>query len=247
MIMINGIENNMEKKQRKKLSLEQISAIVIARRIGRKIASDYPEIADDYRRGNTINEIEENYNFREKYNGSNSVIQNSIKKALEILISNEERENLKRQHLQKSCQRNYERGIGIFSLSSENLKEIGRKSYEKKKGIHAQNKEELKKNAIKAGRRLYEMGIGIHALSTEERKELSKKGVIARGHKPFSDEERTYFYELCKNPKYQYEIGRNKGKLDYKLISEELERRSGIKRSILTLKDIIYRPRVGTK
>lgn len=229
----------MEKK--KQLSLEQISAIEMARRIGEKIVSDYPEIADDYRQGNTLNEIAEKYNIPEKYAIPYRNVRRCLQSAIKILISKEERKSLKRQHLQKSFLRNYKEGIGIFSFSSEKLKKMGRKLYEKKKGIHSQSKEEKIENAGKGGRKAYELGLGVHALSNKERKEFGRKGALVIGRKPFSDEERIYFFELCENQEYQYEAGGNKGKPNYKLISEELERKFGIKRSTITLTDIMYR------
>ena len=224
----------------KQISLEQIAAIEVSRKIGERIASDLPEIVDDYRGGSTLSEIAEKYELNEKYGIQRGRARQCLQKAIKILIPREERIKLKRKHLQKSFQRNYEEKLGIFSFSSEKLKNMGRRSYEKKKGIHAQSREEKKENARKGGRRAYELGLGVHALSSEERREFGKKAAITTGKEPYLDEERNYFYELCENPKYQYESGGNKGKPNYSSISEELERKFGIKRSKAGLTDLRY-------
>ena len=266
--MINEMENRMEEKKhvRKRgneLTQKQIIAIRLERKIGKEIARDYPEIADDYRQSSTLKNIVQDYKFSEKYELSENTAQIATLRALEILISKEERQILGKEHIRKEGLKKYEEGRGMFSLSYEDLEEwrrigrekgqpisckiAGRKVYNEKKGIFSRSKEKMKEDGIKGGKRLYELGLGIHAQSGEEKRKFNKMGLLARGYTPFSDEEKRYFFELCENPRYQHSIGARKGRPDYRLISEEIEKRYRIKRTTATLNNLMYKSRKGTK
>lgn len=203
--MENGIEN-----LKRKITPEQVKAIRLARKLGEQIAMDHPHIAQDYRFGKTIVGIIEEYNFSEVY-GSHSirVMKEAMRSALEKLISSDELKTLARGHHQEQAKESHKKGIGIFSIPYEKMREIGRKS----------------------GQRLYEERRGVHGLSLDEKREIGKGAALMRGQQPWSDEEKQYLLELCKNQEYQYLQGPNMGFPNYRLISDELERKFGRRRT----------------
>jgi hypothetical protein len=71
----------------------------------------------------------------------------------------------------KSGTKNYINGIGIASLTKEQLRENGKKLYTDRKGIHAQTPEQYQE----LGKNTYEKGLGCFSLTTEQRKEANKK------------------------------------------------------------------------
>ena len=77
---------------------------------------------------------------------------------------------------QKSGQKKYELGIGIFGMSKEEKSEAGKiggqKSYEMSVGVHRRTKEQM---SIE-GKKVKELGIGIFGMSKEEKSEAGKKG-----------------------------------------------------------------------
>jgi hypothetical protein len=78
----------------------------------------------------------------------------------------------------------YERGVGIFSLSpeeiSENCKKGGNKNKENKTGVCGRSLEKMSEDGKKAGKIggkvSYEKGVGVHGVSKEKRIENGKKG-----------------------------------------------------------------------
>lgn len=71
--------------------------------------------------------------------------------------------------------RNWKNGKGMFSLTKEQRSEISRKTFIEKKGVHSLSKEETIKNAIKGGKRAKELGVGIHAQTKEENSERCRR------------------------------------------------------------------------
>jgi general stress protein YciG len=70
---------------------------------------------------------------------------------------------------------------GIFSLSKEQLQEIGKKrgkeNYEKGLGIASLTKEQRSEIGIRSGKKNYENGIGLASISKERRSEISRSAV----------------------------------------------------------------------
>ncbi len=242
-------------KPKRKITPKQVGAIRLARKLGERIAMEHPHIAQDYRSGKTMVGIIGEYNFSEVY-GSHSirVMKEAMRSALEKLIPAEELEILAREHRQNWGIETLEKGIGVFSITSEERTEIsrrvGNKTYEERLGIYSMTLDQKvaagRKGGKIGGKKLYEMGLGVHALTLEEKREAGRKAALARGQKPFSDEEKEYFLDLCKNQEYQYVAGeKNVGRPNYQLISDELERKFGIKRTTNSLKQLKYQ--LGTK
>ena len=178
-----------------RLSREQIRAISLQKELGKEIAMIYPEIAEDYRSGRFILSIVRKYHIPRDYHIKSITARHAVRNALEILLSEKERQQLKEQHIKKNNERMRKKKIGIFSLS-------------KKERMEARSD-----GGKIGGKRAYEMRKGAHALYT-----------------PWSKEERVYLLALCKLPKYQ-QTRQYKGNPNYKLISEELEKRFGVRRT----------------
>lgn len=109
-----------EKKHGREWPLEQILAIRFAGSIGEKIANDYPQIADDYRQGNTLKEIANNYNLAQKYGlRIGKLILNGLGRAIKILIPEEERQILKKRHQRKNAREVLISTLGYIPFSNE--------------------------------------------------------------------------------------------------------------------------------
>ena len=74
-----------------------------------------------------------------------------------------------------------ENGTGIFSLTKEQLKDIGKKqgkiNYENKIGMFALTKEQRSEIARKSAIKNYQEGVGLAAISKERKSEIGKKSV----------------------------------------------------------------------
>lgn len=176
----------------KELSRKQKAAISLAKKLGRKLAEEYPEIVDEYREGATLKEI------GNKYIGS-SVGLAAAYNALLILLDEKEFREIALAHKRTSGRKagriigrkNYEQGRGIFSLTREKREKArrkgGRRLYKKRKGIFALTEERLSEARRNGGRLSYEQGKGIFALTREELSEAARRSVVVRGQKPYSD------------------------------------------------------------
>ncbi len=235
-------------EQKGKFSPQQWKAIKLSRKLGKQIAQDYPEIANNYKSGMTMLNIAKIYNFISMYEvPSIKIMKEAMRGALEKLISTEELKILASEHRREWGKEwgkeTLKRGIGLFSIIPEENLELRRKggqiSYEKGIGVHALSSDEKKeagrKGGLISGRKVYDKGLGIHALTLEERREAGRKGALVRGQQLWLDEEKQYFLRLCKNPEYQYNLGPHMGCPNYKLISDELERKFGIRRTLYFL------------
>ncbi len=196
-----------------RLTDDQMSAIWLSRKIGRKIAIDCPEIADDYRQGMTADEIVMNYGFKERY-GANEVTSAAVYYALRELIPEEEHRSLGEEHRSIGRQR------GIFSMDP------------KKKA------EAVSRGGRTAGNILYREGRGIFGLDDEQKAEVIRRRALANRHVLWSDDEKEYFMALCQNRRYQHQSGSQKGKPDYALIASDLFAWFGTERTKESMKSM---------
>lgn len=243
----------------KGLNRRQMAAIRLADKAGLSIASDCPEIADDYRAGKTISEIAADYMIEDRYGLTYSVAQTAVGRALRELIDESELARIEFEH-HSACgklkgRELYENKGGAFSLTPDRRSEIsreagrisGRKTYEEGKGIFSispERRSEISRETGKAtGNMTYREGKGIFSLTPEEKAEACRKGGISgaartheiRGLDPWSGEEFDCFVSLCDDPEYQFSSGPNRGRPDYRAISAELGARFGTKRSKTSL------------
>lgn len=206
-----------------RLTPEQITAIKLSIELGKILRDEHPEIKNLYTIQNLSQpDIAKKLNVQEEYLivGDN-VAARGVGKALTghrggfgiepytgLITNEEELRQLKLEHIMKysrqTIQREYEEGIGIFALSTEERRAAGRKGAEK--------------GAVKGGKKTYEEGKGVHALSMEEKIEAGRKGAIARGLYPYSSAEIFEAYKLSSDPKYQNKKGRNRGPMWQKIM-----------------------------
>jgi hypothetical protein len=214
--MIMNTRSN-ESASRKELTREQVIAVKLAKQTGMVIAQDYPQIADNYKAGDTLRKIAKEYGFLEKYGITEVVAINAVHCALHELVSEAELSKLKSDHQSQGSKtggkKNYEQGLGIFSLTPE------------------QNVEAQKKG----GKNNYERGHGIFSLTPERKADVARKSVLARGLTPWSTEEKIYLSDLCQTSEYRHSSGNHVGMPDYKKIAAELESKFGTKRTALAL------------
>ncbi|MBI2584178.1 MAG: hypothetical protein HYW25_05905 [Candidatus Aenigmarchaeota archaeon] len=239
---------NSEEMSKLQMSRSQGAAMILSRQLASQIARDISRIADDYRRGATGEEIVKKHRIDIRYcKGSESIALSSVYFALAELMPEGERHRLAYEHTVDAAmpviRKQQDDGTGIYGFTSKQHSEAGRKGgsksgrivYEQKLGIHGLSHEERSKIGKKAGKiggsSARRMRKGIHSLTPEQRREISRKAVAARGYAPFSDEEKTYFLELCADPEFQYGSGPNKGRPEHPRIAKGLEQRFGIDRS----------------
>ena len=204
---------------RRDLTPQQIGAIMRSIRLGRTLQQEHPEIADLYRRGYHIRRIVEEIDIKSEYDVTERVAWNGVYYAIsgshgfletanyEEIIPEDERERLGAKHLSESSSKNgrrsYEEKKGIHAQTTEEKRELGRRMYEKRDGLFGMSKKQRQRLGLESGRRLYEEKRGIHALTPEEKKEAGRLGSISRGQTIWSEEEKREAYELSLTPEYK--------------------------------------------
>jgi hypothetical protein len=178
------------------------NTIIFKSKIGLKIKSDIPQIAEDYKNGLTLSELAVKYDIQTRYGLSSSKIaEGSVRVAIvgvekgpirfEGLITDKSLlQRLNTKHKQKAAGKvgalSHRDRTGIFSQTSEQLTILGRTNGELTK----------------------KQGIGIHALTKNERISTGKMGVESRGFTPYNREEVDLIQELLKDPEYRLKDGR---------------------------------------
>jgi len=213
----------------KELTKKQITAIKRSINLGRILQNDFPEIAGLYRKGTFLPQIAEILNIQIKYEVSENVANEGVRRAIvgykgdsKIenyigLIPDKESKRIGIEHKVSTGRKLHKEKMGIHGKTTEQKKEDGkkggRKSYEKKLGVHALTTEQLRG----LGHKLHQEKRGIHAKTPEQMSEDGRKSAIARGLTPWTDEEKEFAYQLSLNPDYHYG-----SKVSGKLISSEL-------------------------
>ena len=166
-------------------------AMAFAIDVGRRIGTDHPEIADDFRNGLSARQIAIKRGFFFEY-ATRTVRLASIAVGYALrghdgtlsrpnyagLIPPSERESLSREHRVKNGKYAAER-LTFEQRSAGGVKggqRSGREAALRKLGAHALSHEE--KRAI--GLRNLENGVGIHAMTHDERSEAGKRGNVAK-------------------------------------------------------------------
>lgn len=205
---------------KKKLTRKQIVAIRKSLELATQLQRDFPEIADDFRNGVYTSEIVSKYNLIQRYGVSREVAQGAVYRALRGykggfgldsyngLINEGELEKLSKEHQSRSGSYfgpiTYEKRLGIFSIPEEEMKDI------------------CKKAGKIGGKKIVELRLGIHGRTLEQMSEDGKTAVIARGQVPWEHNEGEYAYNLSQRSAYRIQKGPGKGKINTKLIAEEI-------------------------
>ena len=176
----------------KELSNEQFGAITRGIELGRTLQKEHPEIAVMYGYYSQT-DIPKMLDIQSEYGVSDNVARSGVHYAIN----------------------GHEEGFGIESYvglitDEEELKRLeegrkvqcgrkgGRKTYEERLGIHGRTAEQMSEDGRKAGR----------------------KGAIAQGKTPWSDEEKEFAYLLSQEQEYQHPNGSNNpGKSNNELIA----------------------------
>ncbi len=199
--------------------------------LGRILQREHPEIAELFRRGNTLVEIVEELSLESKYGVNQNAASAAVQRAIsgyagnysgidfeyEGLIEEDERIRIGKEHKLKSSFENahilMEEKRGIFGKTLEQRAEEGRRNYHRSLGkLTTEQRRAFGKGAYQKG---------LAKRTTEQRRADAHKGGIVQGNMPWTDEEKEYVYQLSLDPKYQYSEGPNKGKNDrWKIMSE---------------------------
>jgi len=170
------------------ISHKQIMAVKRSIKLGRTLQKNHPEIADLYRKGDSMMKIVEDLRITTDYNVTEAVARGATQRAIwggngeygtnqyNGLIPEEERENLAREHQINSGNEILRRGVGIHGLTPEQRTEVakmggkvsGSKSYTEGTKIFGMTEEEKSLRTKKA----YERGLG--ALTAEQRHRFAK-------------------------------------------------------------------------
>ncbi|MBN2306769.1 hypothetical protein JXD20_02185 [Candidatus Peregrinibacteria bacterium] len=165
------------------LSQRQLIAMQTAQRLADVIERDCPEIAQDYCDGLNQLEIVYKYHF-EKLAPSIKIAREAVGLVLRSLISEEDRQELKRKLAVKNGEDTQKEGKGIFGLTAEQITRReengaeGRRQYQAKAreqgtGFYGMTTEERRETA----RRNKEKGVGIFGLTSEELSANAKKAM----------------------------------------------------------------------
>ena len=176
------------------------AAIKFSILLGLEIKKYFPEIAEDYRQGLSLNDLVEKYNIKNFFGKKEKVCQMGVLYAIKGydgqirlfkletysgLIEKNEAAIIGKEHNRKNSKKIgdhfFQEGLGIFKITKEERQKIGQKS----------------------GAKLVKEKLGVHAYTHEERKDVGRLGAIAQGKVPYSDEEILYIKELSKKPEFR--------------------------------------------
>jgi general stress protein YciG len=240
-------ERDVNLEQRIEITPEQIRAILIEREAGKLLAKEHPEIADDYRKGMTGQELAEKYELIEKYKiPSREMAKRTIGFALENLIPKEELKEIELMRHKRWGELLYEQKLGIYGMTAEERDEANKKGAnilrKQGKGVHAMTHDAHVEAGRKGGTTTYERRNGLFTMTHEERIELGKRAgrssVLARGYTPWIDDEKKTLVELAQDPEYQHHNGKHIGRPYYNKIQQRMKEIFGIERTIRTLRTI---------
>jgi hypothetical protein len=130
-------------------------------------------------------------------------------------------------HMDKAQATAKREGVGIYGISKEKQRELGRATGSVQGKLNRDNK------------------IGIGALTRSELKVASRKGVIARGKTPWfkansgQPSERDFVSTLSKLPEYKHQNGSSKGMPNWKLITEAVNQKYHQGKGIRTVEAVM--------
>lgn len=173
------------------LTVQQLMAIRLAAEIGDEIRRSYPEIAEEYRSGQTAPMLVARHDFDRQYGVSRETAIDAVRNAIRgysggchdpypgLIADRSERENLALDHNRRTGMDVYERRVGIHGFTRE------------------QKTDACRKGGLVRGPLSYQLRIGCHALPPEVVREQLRKiaslggkaggvaSVLARGMVPY--------------------------------------------------------------
>lgn len=172
----------------------QIGGIAKAIDLGKRIQELFPEIAEDYRNGNSLLDIVNKYGIQEEFGIKEATAKKSVSFALrgyggefKFFFSN--------------------KPVYTGLIDSSELLEIAK--------IHGvdSGKKLGGKYGSKIGELTFKNKTGIHSQTNKEKSNSGKKGLVSQGKTPWTDEELKTAYEMSFNPSYRRGIRVNTGKI----------------------------------
>jgi hypothetical protein len=152
----------------------QMAAIELGILLGLRVQQDFPNLANDYRSGQTLSMLVTSYGIMHKYNVGFAVAESSLVRALHGYAG----------HLNAIALQSYP---GV--IPADELKEIG----------DWHNRETGKI----VGDEMLRLGLGIHGLSKAHKELYRLISVIASGFVPYSQREIDFIEELATKPEYR--------------------------------------------
>jgi len=164
------------------LEEEQVAAIKYSIQLGPTIQKLFPQIADNYRSGKSLNDLVEECKIRVLFPMSERTAQEAVRLAL----------------------RGYHREINLFPDFDYNGL-LNLEEYEMlAKNHHRESGRRLGEEiGYKSGQKTFEAGTGVHKLEYIERHYGGQKGIVKQGNIPWSDEEILTIEELSRDTLYQ--------------------------------------------
>lgn len=215
--IMNSKELQLETSEGSNLTAAQLAAIKAVKSLSEVIASEHPEVADDYRSG--LNQVEIASKYGLDIEVGIRIARGAVGKALQTLIPDEE-----------------ERKKLARSRKIETGRKNGKKTFQEKRGIYSISPEEHSLRSSKAGKAARDAKKGIFNLTAAERKKVSehanncrtaeekrqtiRKTLIKQGKIPWITDliepisklnEVAYLLSLAKNPEYTTQSGPRKG------------------------------------
>lgn len=199
-------------------------AICLAKKRGKTLARNHPELARKYTTS-TLEKLAEGYSV--DYDKSIHVARNTVWNALSKLMDPDEQRKIAKQRQDDALAEfasdggstTFERGVGIFGMNEKDRKAACKKGGENSSG----------------GKKSYYIArTGIAALTDEQRIEQGKKNAIARGQIPYDGiEKKTYLGRLTEK---QYIINlKLQGQLSWQEIADDVNSVFGNNRKAPTL------------
>lgn len=165
---------------------EQITAIKYAELAAPSITRELPQIAEDYRAGDTLPAIVQKYDIRDRFNFvSDMTAARSVRLALIEILGKEQ----------------------VFDLGKKHREDCGKNQYNGGKGCHSLSIDEKRKICQSIGRINYSKGKACFGLDDGGKKQAIDKSLATRGLTPWSDEEIMYAFALSRLDRYRTNAG----------------------------------------
>jgi hypothetical protein len=226
-----GKRAGYDKIQNQQLTRQQLGAMLLAAKVGNDIRNNYPEVAQEYRKGLTAPKLVAKHKFDHLYGVGREVAIYAVRNAIRGCAGHchEPYDGLIKDKFERDC------------LASAHNRQTGIEEYELKRGIHAMTHEQKaaagRKGGLIWGPLSYRLRTGCHALSPEALREHCRKisplgvkasgvaSVVARGLVPDTPEtsgrvaEIEFAFRLSTDPQYLGPVRANFKKMAEKVNS----------------------------
>lgn len=188
---------------------KEVGIIKIAVAFGEQIKNKLPELADEYIKGNTAEELLKTFDIQKLFGiTSVSVARSALQNAL--FGTKEYAGLISDPHVVAE--------VRIRHQSASSSK-VGKITMKKKSGIFGMDEKAKNDAREKGGKSLQQSQRGIHSQTHHDHIKFGTKSVESRGLTPFSDEELKLIISLSTQPEYQISNGK---RINASKIAEEV-------------------------